>query len=765
MGVVYRARQAGLERDVALKVLLTGEGASPEWVQRFLLEARAASRLRHDHLVEVLDVGQEGGIYYYAMEYVPGRSLAARIASDGAIPADRAARLLRDAARGGAAAHAAGIVHRDLKPSNLLLDGGDRILVADFGVAKVIGQDSSLTRSGAILGTPLYMPCEQFEPTLGGVGPWSDVYALGATLWHALAGRPPFDPSLQPIQLLAEKDLEGAPRLSRFVPGVPRDLETIVQKAMEREPRRRYPDAGAFADDLDRFLSDQPILARPPRLARRVVLWGRRHPVLATFGGILAAVAVFASGWGLRLVALDVAASRCLAEGDARTDAGDFEGAIAWYDAALRRVPGQVEARRRRELAVELAVGAAIDRLESGEDAGEADALADRLSADPLPPTRLEARAARALAESLGEHEDSRAEHDRDLEAARTAGVDELGLALVRLEERTIRLLAAPPSDRVLAERKASIAASARPLVRLALLADDGPSLDRLERLLVRLDAPDPGIERADVRVVATSRDWVGGESPVRPALPRHGRSARPRPGLRPARRGVGGRHCGLWQDRRSLLGGAVGFAPAGRAETHLVLARPARGSRRPGRRGSRPLERPSRRASHRGGPPDPRGRLPVGRGDPLGRPRGLARRRGGGGRDGLVPVRARDGPGGARARRPPRVGRRAPRPRGRGRRRPPRRGPSRPRVGRRRRGAGAERGDRGRRAVRCRGLARPRGGRPAVPGPDRRARGVGACRHRGPGVRGARRGSRRTLNLDGHPRRAGPLRRPGTGA
>ncbi len=278
MGVVYLARQAGLNRLVCVKLLLTGTRAAESEVDRFRVEAEAAAGLKHPNIVAIHEVGCHEGHHFFSMEYVEGSTLG-ELVRDGPLPADRAAAYLRTVAGAVDHAHRMGILHRDLKPANILIDERDRPRITDFGLARHIDGSGRLTQSGAILGTPSYMPPEQTE---GGHGsPAGDVYALGAILYELTTGRPPFQgESALDTLLLVRRSEPVRPRLLN--PKVPPDLETITLACLEKDPSGRYPTALALADELGRFLDRKPILARPIGRARRGARWCRRNPVLAS---------------------------------------------------------------------------------------------------------------------------------------------------------------------------------------------------------------------------------------------------------------------------------------------------------------------------------------------------------------------------------------------------------------------------------------------------------------------------------------------------
>jgi tetratricopeptide (TPR) repeat protein/tRNA A-37 threonylcarbamoyl transferase component Bud32 len=292
MGVVYKARQQNLKRIVALKMILAGSHASPEARVRFLHEAETIARLKHPNVVQVFDFGTHEGKPYFSLEYLEGGSLARKLRGEPQAPM-QAARLLETLARAVQAAHAQGIVHRDLKPANVLLSADGAPKITDFGLAKQ--GDSGMTATGAVLGTPSYMAPEQAEGKTRDVGPAADVYALGAILYELLTGRPPFKGGT-PVDTLQQVVADEPVPPSRLQPKVPRDLETIGLKCLQKDPAKRYASALELAEDLHRFQSGESIRARPVRAHERAWRWCRRNPLVAGLSALLLLVLVAGLG-------------------------------------------------------------------------------------------------------------------------------------------------------------------------------------------------------------------------------------------------------------------------------------------------------------------------------------------------------------------------------------------------------------------------------------------------------------------------------------
>ncbi|MCI0534864.1 MAG: serine/threonine protein kinase [Verrucomicrobiales bacterium] len=280
MGVVYRARQRSLNRIVAVKMLLFAGLAAPDRLRRFQNEAAATAALEHANIVRLLDVGEHEGQPFIAMEFITGRDLA-QLVRERPLASRQAAVYVAKIARAIEFAHRQGVLHRDLKPSNVLVDGFDEPCVTDFGLARNLADNTDLTVTGQMLGSPNFMPPEQASGNLRRMGPTSDVYGLGAILYHLLTARPPFLAETFEATLAAVREREPMPP-GQLNEKVPRDLETICLKCLEKDPSRRYETARELADELDRFLKDEPITARPVTRFEHAWRWCRRKPALAT---------------------------------------------------------------------------------------------------------------------------------------------------------------------------------------------------------------------------------------------------------------------------------------------------------------------------------------------------------------------------------------------------------------------------------------------------------------------------------------------------
>lgn len=304
MGVVFRARQPKLGREVALKVIAAGELASPRMIERFRTEAEAAARLQHPHIVPILDVGSVEGWHYLSMRLVAGGTLAGRL-QQGRLPVDAAVRIIGVIARAVHHAHQHGVLHRDLKPTNILLDARGEPHLTDFGLAKIVEHNRDFTLTSAVLGTPAYMAPEQAAGETRDATVAADVYSLGAMFYEMLAGHPPFSAANTPA-LLRRISEESAPTFHREA-GTDHDLEIVALKCLEKNPARRYASAAEFADDLDRWRRGEPILARAATRWERLAKWTRRHPAkaaLAVLVPLLLLVITAGSVWfNLRLSA------------------------------------------------------------------------------------------------------------------------------------------------------------------------------------------------------------------------------------------------------------------------------------------------------------------------------------------------------------------------------------------------------------------------------------------------------------------------------
>ncbi len=370
MGVVYLAHEEALGRDVALKVLKPGFGEGDEVRQRFEREVRATARLQHPNIVPILSTGEAGGRRWFAMEFVPGDTLDAILQQSrhGTIGVARAARIVRKVAIALDAAHKAGVTHRDVKPGNVMLltdrapegehatasrrmrrswlkrDGGtpivDRPLLADFGLA-ADRTASKLSESGMLIGTPGYMAPEQYRGRAEDVGPHSDQWALGVLLYECITGHMPFPTTdLATLARMIGQDEPIPP--SRLDPRIDRDLETICLTCLAKNPRDRYENVHDLADDLGRWLREEPIAARPPGPMRRVTAWARRRPARATalgallLAGIIAAVVTV----GVRM-ARTSRVEEIAREAQQHMDRFEFSVAEQLYDEWIALAPGE----------------------------------------------------------------------------------------------------------------------------------------------------------------------------------------------------------------------------------------------------------------------------------------------------------------------------------------------------------------------------------------------------------------------------------------
>ncbi|HEU5117492.1 MAG TPA: serine/threonine-protein kinase, partial [Isosphaeraceae bacterium] len=318
MGVVYRARQTGLNRVVALKMIISGEHAGEEQLARFYIEAESVASLQHPNIVQIFEVGEKGGMPYFSLEFVDGGSLQQTIGGKPQTPR-YAAQMVEALARAMQAAHDRGVIHRDLKPANILMTLHGTPKITDFGLAKKVDDDSHQTRSGALMGTPSYMAPEQARGDTHEIGPHSDQYALGAILYELLTGRPVFQGATILDTLDQVRTREPVPP-TKLQPKIPRDLETICLKCLQKEPRKRYPSTGALAEDLNRFLTGVPILARPVGRIERGWRWCRRNPRVAALSGAVGLLLILVAASGV------VFAMRTLRERQTERDARKVAG-------------------------------------------------------------------------------------------------------------------------------------------------------------------------------------------------------------------------------------------------------------------------------------------------------------------------------------------------------------------------------------------------------------------------------------------------------
>ena len=363
MGVVYKARQMSLNRLVAVKMILPGRLASPEMVRRFRSEAEAAAKLDHPSIIPIYEIGEHEGQHYFSMKLIEGPSLAQWIVDHMVAPPEfkkpkdksairhhheTAANLLAKVAQAVHYAHQRGVLHRDLKPENIILDPEGEPYITDFGLAKLLDQEAGQTLSTIMVGTPSYMPPEQAAGRRAEVGPCSDVYALGAILYHLLTGRPPFAAETLSLTLARLQHNEAvAPRtLNR---SIPRDLETICLKCLEKKPNRRYGSAQELTEDLGRFLRNEPICARPVGPVETGWRWCRRFPAVASLaagvGLLLVTIAVVSVMSALSIVAKETEIRRRLiqlnvANGVRLLEEGDVRGSLLWFTESLRLAEG-----------------------------------------------------------------------------------------------------------------------------------------------------------------------------------------------------------------------------------------------------------------------------------------------------------------------------------------------------------------------------------------------------------------------------------------
>jgi formylglycine-generating enzyme required for sulfatase activity len=343
MGIVYKARQLKANRLIALKMILGSRHASLQDKVRFQIEVEAVARLQHGNIVQLYEAGEHDEVPFFSLELCDGGSLDRKLGSR-PLPAREAAALAEKLARAMHYAHARGIVHRDLKPANVLLTAEGEPKITDFGLAKRTDGGGNVSLSGTIMGTPSYMAPEQAAGKTQDVGPAADVYALGAILYELLTGRPPFKEASAVLTIQRVLAVEAAAP-SRLQPGTPRDLDVICLKCLRKDPRGRYLSAEALADDLHRFLSGEPITARPAGAMERAYKWARRRPAAAGLLGASSALVavVFVS---LALVSSQLGATRAALrrEEDAKQERVKAEKgrALARINALRDAAPGAV---------------------------------------------------------------------------------------------------------------------------------------------------------------------------------------------------------------------------------------------------------------------------------------------------------------------------------------------------------------------------------------------------------------------------------------
>jgi WD40 repeat protein/tetratricopeptide (TPR) repeat protein/tRNA A-37 threonylcarbamoyl transferase component Bud32 len=388
MGVVYRARHLSLKRLVAVKMIRAGAHAEAAERARFRAEAEAVARLQHPHIVQIHEVGEHDGLPYFSLEFVEGGPLTGRLAGTPQLPAE-AAGLVETLARAVHAAHERGVVHRDLKPSNVLLAGpSDAPLgrcvpkIGDFGLAKRLDEDDGQTQTGLVLGTPSYMAPEQARGSGRDVGRAADVYALGAILYEALCGRPPFKGVTRQDTLDQVRSQDPVP-VRQLNPAVPRDLETVCLKCLRKEPPQRYASALDLADDLHRFREGRPIQARPVPAWERAAKWVRRYPVVAG----LAALVVLVTVTGVALV------GKYYAQAEAKRLDAEAEARNA-HDQAAAAVQARDEAHTNEERAK-------AARADAEKNAGEAKKNADEAEKRRREAAEAEKAAVKARGEAV----------------------------------------------------------------------------------------------------------------------------------------------------------------------------------------------------------------------------------------------------------------------------------------------------------------------------------------------------------------------------
>jgi tetratricopeptide (TPR) repeat protein/tRNA A-37 threonylcarbamoyl transferase component Bud32 len=311
MGIVYKAVHTKLHRVVALKMVLAGAHANPDQLARFATEAEAVAALQHPNIVQIYEIGEQNGLPFFSLEFVDGQPLDKRLAGKPQPPRE-AAKLMEPIARAMYFAHERGIVHRDLKPANVLLTRDSVPKVTDFGLAKKLESDSSQTKDGTLMGTPSYMAPEQAAGHVQQIGPASDIHSLGAMLYEMLVGRPPYL-GATPLETMLQVKLNEPVPPRKLMPKLSRDIETICLKCLQKEPSRRYDNAGELADDLARFQKGEPIHARPISKPERAWRWCRRNPRIAALSAAVVML-VATAGVAMGKLAIDASQERQASE-------------------------------------------------------------------------------------------------------------------------------------------------------------------------------------------------------------------------------------------------------------------------------------------------------------------------------------------------------------------------------------------------------------------------------------------------------------------
>lgn len=297
MGIVWKARQRSLNRIVALKAVTAGVLASSEDVARFRAEAETVAAIKHPNVITIHEIGEHEGVQFFSMEYVNGRTIESLVQEQPLAPRE-AARLLRTIAEAVHYMHQSGVMHRDIKPLNIIMDTWGRPVLLDFGIARHMNANTRLTQTGVVMGSPCYMAPEQAERRSESIGPHTEVHSLGVTLYQMLTGAVPYSGTTAEETLMNVVHWTPKPP-TEHMPSIPRDLETIVLKCLEKSPVRRYATAQELAEDLDRFLHGLPVVARRAQVARRILTWLEQHPWSIAWTALLAANVFFATAFGL----------------------------------------------------------------------------------------------------------------------------------------------------------------------------------------------------------------------------------------------------------------------------------------------------------------------------------------------------------------------------------------------------------------------------------------------------------------------------------